>query len=429
MISKTSSILGLITIFQLALGLFSQLFIIKILGVGELTDAFIAAQTIPAILSTILITVFQSVYLPSLSVKAKFPNRWHIEQGKAHAKLFIIFGGLFLILFLLSDTVLSLIFQGFDAEQIKLTKYLFIFFMISFWLNTHSHIFAITLRTIDKFILADSILLIGTILNLLLIFFLLNKEDIDILGTIYVVSSLMVFLVLYVISGRPKLIFTNIFKNNKNWKLMIPLIKGNMLYKTSPIVDRYLLSNSFNGGMTIFAIAQMFQSSIIKIIDKLLIVMIIPDISKLVKKGNVQELRSLYITFIYKIIVVVSVSFSLIGFYEMFELQFLEYLFNINNQQEEILINIILILHLAIFAGLSVSINTAYFYAFGDTISVTNVGIKGYFASIVLKIVLFYFWGILGFAIAVSIHQLGNFIVLHILLINKLKRKINVIVQ
>lgn len=421
MISKTSSILGFITILQLAIGLLSQLFVIKILGVGELTDAFIAAQTIPAILSTILVTVFQSVYLPSLSVKSKFPNRWNIEQGKAHTKLFVMFGGLFLILFLLSDIILNLIFQGFDEEQIKLTKYLFIFFMISFWLNTHSHIFAITLRTIDKFVLADSILLIGTVINLFLIFFLLNKEDIKNLGFIYILSSLMVFFVLYAISGRPKLIFKNIFKNNKNWKLMIPLIKGNVLYKMSPIVDRYLLSHSFSGAMTIYNIANMINSSIITFISKTIITMHLPRIANLAKKKNIIELTYTYKKILFQILLLTILVVSIMICLKSFWSDLIYLVFKIDKEQSNVLWWILILFSGILFSGLAVSITTSYFYSFHDTKTPTKIGIRGFLISIPLKIILFYMYGVIGLAIASTIHQASNFIILHYLILNKMK--------
>jgi len=403
LINKTSSILGLITILQLVIGLFSQIYIIKILGVGEFTDVFIASQTIPAILSTLLVTVFQSVYLPSLSIKSKFQKRWRIEQGKAHAKLMIIFGGLFVILFLSSGIVLSLIFQGFDTKQIELTKYLFIFFMISFWLNTHSHISAITLRTIDKFVLADSILLIGTVINLMFIFFFLNKERIDILGYIYVISSFIVFFSLYFLSGKPQLIFKGIFKNNKNWTMMLPLFKGNMLYKTSPIVDRYLLSHSFSGAMTIYNIASMINSAIIKVADKLIVIMYLPKIANLVKDKKIEELENLY----KKLFLQTLMLTGFIGFVffaiKPFWFDIVHFLFNVSEEQSKILWWILIIFLGLIFSSLFGTVTNNIFYSHGNAKTINSIGIINYTLFVPLKFIFFYKFGLIGLAITQTI--------------------------
>ncbi len=400
MINKTSSILAFISIAQLAIGLFLQLYIIKILGVGEFTDAFIAAQTIPAIISVILITVFQSVYLPSLSIKATFNKRWKIEQGKAHAKLFIIFGILALIFILTANIILQIIFQGFTENQIEITKTLFIFLMFSFWLNTHSHIFAITLRTIDKFILADSIILIESILNFILISLFLSVENINILGMIYFITSLIIFIILYIISGKPKLIFKNIFKNNKNWKMMMPLIRGNMIYKTSSLVDRYLLSTSFSGAMTLYNIANIINSSFTKIADKLIIITYLPKIAKLIKYKNINGLNLLYSKITKQILFLSILILVSLFFIQPFWHDITFTLFKMTREHSEILFILVWIMVSSFFGSMAGVIQNNIFYAYGNPKTITNIGIINYILFIPIKIILFYKWGLIGLGIA-----------------------------
>jgi len=315
----------------------------------------------------------------------------------------IIFGGLFVILFLSSGIVLSLIFQGFDTKQIELTKYLFIFFMISFWLNTHSHISAITLRTIDKFVLADSILLIGTVINLMFIFFFLNKERIDILGYIYVISSFIVFFSLYFLSGKPQLIFKGIFKNNKNWTMMLPLFKGNMLYKTSPIVDRYLLSHSFSGAMTIYNIASMINSAIIKVADKLIVIMYLPKIANLVKDKKIEELENLY----KKLFLQTLMLTGFIGFVffaiKPFWFDIVHFLFNVSEEQSKILWWILIIFLGLIFSSLFGTVTNNIFYSHGNAKTINSIGIINYTLFVPLKFIFFYKFGLIGLAITQTI--------------------------
>lgn len=421
MLNKTSAALALITIFQLAIGLFLQLYIIKTLEVGELTDAFIAAQTIPAILSAILIAVFQSVYLPSLSVKVNFPKRWHIEASKAHTKLLIIFVLIGAVLVLLSKLWIATVFRGFNDQQIETTQVLFFFLIVSSWLSTHNYIAAVSLRTVNKFILADSIILIGGMINVAIIYLYLDSKNIYILGLSFVISSFIVSVLLYRISKKPKLILRDIFSNNKNWTMMIPLIKGNILYKTSPLLDRFWLAQSFNGAMTIYSLANLINSSIIKIADKLFVVMHLSQISNLVKQNRFEELKKLHKMLFIKISLFTFIIGILLFAIEPFLSTIMQNLFNLSKEHTYTLWMIILIFLGVLFASLSSTVINNIFYSLGDTKTPSTIGIYGFLISIPLRSLGFIYGGLVGLAIMNSVYYLGNLFVLGLKLKERFK--------
>jgi putative peptidoglycan lipid II flippase len=419
-IVKPNHILAIITITQLVIGMLTQLYIIKIFGFGENTDSFIAAQTAPVILSAIMIVSFQSVYLPSLSIKVNNERKWIVEQSKAHSKLAILFFCISIVLTLSSMYWVSFIFGGFNDTQIHNTQTLLIFLLLVHWLKTHNHIFVISLRTKNKFIIADCIVLAGTALNYLLIYLFVNPDTLIALGYTYLLSSLMVFLILYFLSGKPILIFKNIFKNNKNWRLMIPLCKGNTLYKTSPLVDSYWLSQSFSGAISLYSLAQTINSAVIKVLDKLVVVMYLPRIAVLARDKNIAEIKNIYKAVTLKVLFLSIVFIVLIFSIEFCWHDIISYGFEISRENSRILWLVIISLIFVLFSSLVGTIITNIFYAFGDTKTPTKIGIYGFLCSIPLRGLGFIYGGIVGLAIMNSVYYLGNLSALHI----KLKQKL-----
>lgn len=51
---------------------------------------------------------------------------------------------------------------------------------------------------------------------------------------------------------------------------------------------------------------------------------------------------------------------------------------------------------------------TVAFYAYGNTVTPTRVGVIGFTLAIPLKALFFWWWGVLGIAVATSIYTMGN---------------------
>lgn len=401
LLNTTSSILALVSICQLGAGLFLHFYIIKVFGVGDFTDAFIAAQTIPAILSTVIIAVFQSVYLPSLSIKAKFQRRWHIETSKAHSKLFIIFAFATVLLVLFSQIWISVIFTGFNSQKIVTTQIFLLFFMLSSWLSVHNQIAIISLRTINKFVLADLSILGGSIINVLIIYLWLDSNNPYLLGFSFVASNFVVSLILYRLSKAPKLLLKNIFYNNKNWAMMIPLFKANILYKTSPLVDRYLLSQSYSGAMTLYNLSNLVHSSMLKILEKIFIVQYLPTVS-ILAKNNDEQLLKLYQKLTIKFVLLnIFVTFGISIIYRYFGNVF-TLLFHLSERDSKTICVTIIALSAMLFPSLiAVVINNIY-YSYGNTTTVSRVGMINYVIFIPVKFISFYMYGLVGLALATT---------------------------
>ena len=420
-IIKPNHILATITITQLVIGMLTQLSIINIFSLGENTDSYIAAQTAPVLLSAIMIVLFQSVYLPSLSLKVNNERKWIVEQRKAHSKLAILFFSMTIVLSLSSMYWLSFIFSGFNDAQIYNTQILLILLLPAHWLKSHNHIFVISLRTKNKFIMADCITLIGTTLNYLFIYLFINSDNLIALGYTYLFSNFMVFLILYFLSGKPIFIFKNIFKNNKNWALMIPLIKGHSLYRTSPLVDSYWLSQSFSGALSLYSLAQTINSAVISVLDKFVVVMYLPKIAVLAKDKNITEIKIIYKALTLKILFFSIVFLVFMLFIEVHWHDIISYGLEISKENSRILWLVIISFICVLFSSLVGTIINNIFYAFGDTKTPVKIGVYGFLFSVPLRGLGFIYGGMVGLAVMNSVYYLGNLSALHIKLKQKLK--------
>ena len=75
--------MGALTALQLIFNFLVQLLILRIVGIGHLTDAFIAAQAVPLVLFSIISVSLSSVWQPRLSLLNNNRVRWKDGQGVA----------------------------------------------------------------------------------------------------------------------------------------------------------------------------------------------------------------------------------------------------------------------------------------------------------------------------------------------------------
>ena len=70
--------------------------------------------------------------------------------------------------------------------------------------------------------------------------------------------------------------------------------------------------------------------------------------------------------------------------------------------------------------GLTGQIISSAFYAMADTITPTRIGVAGFTLGIALKVVGFYFYGVIGIAIATGVYTLINSVAMGFILLRRL---------
>lgn len=169
--NKTFSI-GAVVGLQLLATLFTQLFVIRVVGLGPDTDAYIAAQTVPAVIVAIITTALQSVWLPRLAVITDDLVAWRKEQSIAQGQAGLLGGGLLLFVGVSLPFWLPLIFPGFDGLQKEAAMFYCVVLLVAAAINTQSAILTVALRASNRFMAAEVIALLGTMLSLCYVSFI-----------------------------------------------------------------------------------------------------------------------------------------------------------------------------------------------------------------------------------------------------------------
>lgn len=399
-------IISVVVATQLIAAIVTQLLIVRLVGVGPDTDAYIAAQAVPSVLSAIIISALQSVWLPRMSVLSSDITAWRDEQASAQGQAFIMGAVVMCLVWLGSVWWQPVLYPGLSAEQLQST-YLFggpLF--ISAALNTQSALLTIALRARNRFLAAEVIGMVGTIASLAAIVMLLPRWGLEIVPWIAASRAFAVYFIQLGLAGWPKIGMKAGISDKETWRLMRPLLMGASIYKTSPLVDRYWASQAPAGSMTILSLAQTVMGALSTIIERSICMPIMPSLSRFVAARDYNGLRNAYRSGVKRVSMVILVCCAgFIGLYPVFE----TIAMNLLKVNQENAFNIWLLCMLLIgFAYVSASgtVIAAGFYALGDTSTPPKIGIATFPIGILIKSIGFLATGIEGLAAGITVTYL-----------------------
>ena len=144
-----------------------QLFIVRFVGVGPETDAYIAANAVPSVLNAIVGSSMASVWLVRLSLLNRNIAAWRMEQSLAQGQGLILGGTLVTLLMVTATGWVPLLYPGFTAELYRKTVEFSFVLLGATVLNTQTTLLTVALRARDRFLMAEVISLFGTLTALL----------------------------------------------------------------------------------------------------------------------------------------------------------------------------------------------------------------------------------------------------------------------
>jgi putative peptidoglycan lipid II flippase len=414
--------MGILAATQLVSQILIQLIVIRFLGLGEATDIFFAAQAIPTVVTAILASSLQSVWIPQFSKNVNDISKIKKLQSTAHGQVFIIGICLGSLLGISSPYWLPLAFPGFSPDQISnLISYTLVFLIIN-QIYIHFIIMTCQLRAQSKFISAELVPTIFTGFAVLAIWKFLPQYGLAAVLFILFLRGFFILVGISIIAGG---IYFSFFDKveKKTWQMLQPLIAGNSVYKTMPIVDRYWASMSPAGGVTLFNTGQSAMTSIVGILEKMLCVPIVPQLSRYALLGNYEALSKLYKKGLIKIL---FLTLILIFSLYLFKPLFIETTHNILNITRDQSINLFWIFFNLIgylFSALCGIILVAVFFALGDFKTSIYIGLFGFLIGVLIKYIIFPLYFLQGLALAGSFYMMVNVSLYYIFL----ERKINLL--
>lgn len=419
---RTPITLGLLAALQLLAGLAAQIIVLRILGIGLQTDAYVAAQAVPMILTAVVAASLQSLWLPRFARAADRESTWIAELSTALGQTLKVMLSLVVLLWASSGLWSKALFPGFSDFQLNLVVNVGAPLFVAASFNAIAGILTAALRARERFIVPEALSFLASLLALFGIVLLVPRYGVIAAAWLSAGRGLFVFLALFVATRRPlfRLRATNQSREVANQAR--PLVGAGLFIKSGPLVDRYWGSQAGGGDITILSVAQLAMTSLATILERALLAQALPDFAKRLKNGGPVELGQAYRHCLRRIfIAVVFIGVCLIAILPIWDFLCAQTLHLPPDTAWQLWLICISLLP-SLFVAIAGSAAVAVFYTFGETRVPTLISILGFVVSLILKGVLFLRFGIIGIAIASSMYLALNMTLYHIAVTRRLSK-------
>jgi putative peptidoglycan lipid II flippase len=410
---RVSLALGILSALHLLAALIAQLTVLRIVGVGPVTDAYIAAQAVPVVLAAVVSASLQSVWLPRFARAAADRSVLRTEQAIAQGQALKLLLGLSLPLSATLPLWVRWIFPGFSADQLTLVAALSWPLLAAGVLTGQGGLLTAGLRSSGRFLAGEVVSLVGAIATIVLLIALVPRYGIVAAPWITLLRAAAVWGLQWLLSGRPGVTICGNAAGREVWRQLRPLVGGALFIKTSPLVDRYWSSLGSSGDVTVLNIAQLGTNSVAAILERSILVPVVPEFARYVQHRDAHSLRGAYQRCLSRTaLAVATVGLLLVLLWPIWALT-LQALVRVPPDIATQIWLACLLLLPALFVSVGGSAAVAVFYAFGETRTPVTIGVAGFMVSLVLKAVLFKYFGILGIAAGTSAYLVMNMVLYH----------------
>jgi putative peptidoglycan lipid II flippase len=394
--------LGILSSFNMVLVLIFHWYFITELGAGVESDSLYAAITIPQLVVSILNGTLLVVLIPILG------NLTENEQTQAAWSLFTIVGisliAFYILLYLTTSWWISLIVPGFSKDAQILMLELVRILLIGMVFGGANTVQLSVCKAREQYVKVEIYIIISNILSLLLLTISIPYFGIKAVAWIFTLR-LMIQAILFIPSMGKPIYFKFINKVNLLvWKRLKPLFLGTSFYTSDPLIDRFLLSTSNSGSISLYYISQQILGAVSEIISRSISSPLILKLSKLYEvKDNINFIK-LYNKYL---IYISLLSFGIISIIFLLGNEIINYIMknkSLTNNQIDIIWLILILMSGRLALGNIGLVMTSMLYSKGDTRIPTNVGVKSFILGTIIKIIMFNYFGVLGLAFSVTVY-------------------------
>ncbi len=411
---KLSIQLGFLSAISIGLNFVFQWYVLTQHGPGVETDALFAGMTIPQIVLAVISGSLIHVLVPLLSGENEVRLR-----NDAWGGFFIIgslFGLLAILFYMTAPWWVPFAVPGFTEYGRTLTVLLTRIQLIGMVFTAINGVQWAVYHARQQFLWAEFTPILSSAFGLVLLIWALPRFGIVAAAWIITLRVVLQTLLLAPGMGRP---FWPDLKNSavrQVWRRIRPLLLGSAYYKTDPLIDRFLLSTAASGTLSLYYLAQQIYSAIGQVLNKAFSVPLVPMLSRLHKDRNQKGFQRAYHR---KSMQVGVISLAGLLVLTVFGQTLLGLLIGHGNVSARNVTELwwIMIWLAGMFVGSAAGqISASSFFALGDTLTPTRMGIYSYTLYIPLKICLFYYFGIPGLALSTSLFYIANMVLQYYLL-------------
>lgn len=407
--------LAVLSTFNIAIVFVIQLVTFNIVGPGDSTDALFLGLAVPTLILSVTVTALNNVLVPLFS-------------GKKNDDLYLLFSHLLVMMvsvglclsLLLELTInlwLPLIANGFSHQKYEFTKLLS---QIQILVIPFSMIYSVlwsVLNSQKKHIQSELPPAIVNLIQLPILIYLIPKYGVIVLAIAFPLRMFLQCIALTFFFDLSKFKYKklSITEFYPIWDKLKPIMLGSLYYKSEPIIDRSLLSNTSSGVLSLFFLSQQIYSAITQVIVKSIVTPTITKISTYNKDKLYELSLDVFKSTMLKLSLVISLVL-VIGV--LFGKEILIFILSFKSKTDDgaYLYFIMLLLSGSLIGNVFGSLISGTFYAFGNTKVPSYVSMITYTIYTPIKIISFIIFGIKGLSIAISCYAIINLLTLTLLL-------------
>jgi peptidoglycan biosynthesis protein MviN/MurJ (putative lipid II flippase) len=384
-------------------------YVITRFGVGIETDAFFASGALPQIAFLVVSSSLAHVLVPLLATEDD--KTFHRDAWGFFLGITAIFSLLALGLFMTAGFWVPLLVPGFSNQAKQLTISLSRIQLLGLIGNASGVVLWSIYNARHRFIWVEISSLLANIVALLYLVWLLPSQGIVAAAWASVLTLALKVALFMPVLGRWQWPQWNSYAMKEAWRRIKPFLFGQTYSKTDPLIDRFLTSMTIAGNLSLLYIGQQIYSAINLVITKAISAPTVPRLAIAAKSGDWVSFRRIYRE---RLLWMAGISVLGCVFLLIFGESALRLMIGhggITAQNVQMLWLIMIALLGVLVGGTVGQVTAVAFYAMGDTKTPTNLFILTFTIYIPVKVLVFLRYGLMGLAVATSVHLIVNFLI------------------
>lgn len=403
---KQTAQLGFLSAVNIGIAFLFQWYVLTQLGSGMETDALFAGMTLPQLVLVVISVSLMHVLVPLLAGEDE--DRLRHDAWGFLVLIGSLFGVLAIVLYTTAPWWIPITVPGFSNAGKYLTVELTRIQLIGMVFTAINGVQWAAYHARQQFVWAEFTPILSNLLGLLLLIWALPKYGVVAAAWISTLCMGLQTLLLAPGMGSPVRPNLKSVAIQQAWQRIKPLLLGTAYYKTDPLIDRFLLSTTSSGSLSLYYLAQQIYGAVSQVLNKAIVAPLVPLLSKFHKSGNIEGFRRAYHQKLLQVSAIGIIGLLILGVFGQSVLDLLIGYGNVSANNIEKLWWIMIWLSGMFVGGVAGQVCASSFYACGDTITPTRMSICTYTAYIPSKVATFYLWGVMGLAIVTSIYYITN---------------------
>lgn len=405
---KLSLILAGLAICNAVLAVLMPWYVVTRLGVGIETDAFFASAALPQMIFLVVSFSLPHVLVPLLATadeKTFRRDAWGFFLGITG-----LFSLLALILFLTAGLWVPKMVLGFSDHAKVLAIGLSRIQLLAMIGNASVVVLWSIYNARHKFIWVELSSVFANIAALIYLIWLLPRHGIVAAAWATVLNLGLKLVLLLPILGRVQKPKWNSYAMKEALRRIKPFLFGQAYSKIEPLIDRPLVSMGIAGDLSLLYIAQQIYSAINIVITKAVAGPTVPRLALVAKSGDLHSFRRIYRHRLFWMAGIWVLGCIVLLVFGEPMLRLLIGQGGITAQSAHKIWVLSVALIGVLIGGTAGQVTAIAFYAMGDTRTPTKLFIWTFTIYLPIKVLAFFQFGLIGLAIATSIHLVVSFL-------------------